>query len=175
MDGPFKNMTLNVGPGPILDFNPRCLSRSVNPTLANTLLSYHNIAPLWKAKRYEEFRLITEGDLKNLTQFIMTFHGAGHYVTGGESDDFMSSNAEPIFYLHHTFIDSLWSKWQSMDPTGARYWDIGGPQIPFTQTPEVTLDFPIDLGACGASIPLRQVMDIRPGNKGGIGCYVYEW
>lgn len=176
--GPFKNMTLNVGPGPILDFNPRCLSRSINPTIANNFLSYENIAPLWKAKSYNEFRILTEGDLKGAsigTERVMTFHGAGHFVTGAESDDFLSSNAEPVFYLHHTFVDALWSKWQSMDPSGARFWDISGPQIPFTESPEVTLDFPIDLGACGPSIPLRKVMDIRPGNEGGVGCYVYEW
>lgn len=173
-NGPFKSMTLNLGPGPLLDFNPRCLSRSINPTMAN-YLTYANIAPLWNTTRYNDFRIVTEGNLKNLAKLSLTFHGAGHFVVGGEADDFMSSNAEPLFYLHHTFLDFLWSKWQSMDPTGARYWEIGGPQIPFTVTPEVTLDFPIDLGACGASIPIRQVMDIRPGNKGGIGCYVYEY
>lgn len=175
LNGPFVNMTLAVGPGESVDYNPRCLSRSINPTIANTYLTSDNLSPLQTADNYGEFRLITEGDQKLGAAPIITFHGAGHYATGGEAGDFISSNAEPLFYLHHTFIDALWLEWQNLDPTGVRFTDISGPQIPFTQDPQVTLDFPISLGVAGAAIPISKVMDVRVGNKGGIGCYVYEW
>jgi len=99
----------------------------------------------------------------------------GHYVTGGESDDFLSSNAEPLFYLHHAFVDFLWLKWQNMDPTGGRFSEISGPLIPFTTSPEVNLSKPIDLGVCGPSIPLEKVMNPQKGNNDGIACYEYEW
>ncbi|KAF8463421.1 hypothetical protein BDZ91DRAFT_682722 [Kalaharituber pfeilii] len=176
VDGPFKDMKLNVGPGPIVTLNTRCLSRSINPTLANNFLSYdQNIKPLWNAKKYKEFAVLTEGDQKLGQAPIITFHGAGHYVAGGEAEDFISSNAEPLFYLHHTFVDALWLKWQNMDKSGKRFKEIGGPILPWTTTPEVTLNFPIDLGACGATINIRDVMNVQKGNRGGIGCYEYEW
>lgn len=176
LDGPFQNMTLNVGPGQSVSFNPRCLSRSINPAIANQYLNYEtNIAPLWNTTTYKEFSTLTEGNQRAGSPPVITFHSAGHYVSGGEGDDFISSNAEPLFYLHHTFVDALWLKWQEMDVKGKRFGDISGPQIPFTESPEVTLDFPIDLGVCGDSIPLRKVMDVRKGNRGGVGCYEYEW
>jgi len=178
VNGPFQDMTLNIGPGPNVTYNPRCLTRSINPWMGNFKLDYSNIAPLDHATTFKQFDLITQGFLKSFllaTNATLTFHGGGHYVIGGEASDFMSSNAEPLFYLHHAFIDALWLKWQKSDYTGARFYDISGPQIPFTTTPQVTLDFPIDLGILGKSIPLSKVMDVRKGNPGGIGCYEYEW
>ena len=162
-NGPFVNFTLNVGPGDSLAYNPRCLARSINPTMA-VWLNYSNIAPLADAPTFEEFDIITESTVHspNATS-PMTFHGAGHFLIGAEASDIYSSNCEPLFYLHHAFIDSLWLAWQLEDPE-TRFSEIGGPQKPFTRNPQVTLDYPIDLGVVGASIPLSRVMDIRKGN-----------
>ena len=175
LNGPFVNFTLNIGPGDKLVYNPRCISRSINPTMA-VYLNYSNVAPLAGASTFKQFDFITEATPYSLSDPLsMTFHGAGHYVIGGEASDIYSSNCEPLFYLHHTYIDSLWLAWQLADPTRSRFLDIGGPQKPFTSEPQVTLDFPIDLGVAGAPIPISRVMDIMEGNKGGIGCYEYEW
>ena len=174
-NGPFVNFTLNVGPGDVLTYNPRCLSRSINPTMTQWL-DFSNVAPLSEATSYEQFDYITEGTPIRRNQTIpSTFHGAGHFVIGAEASDIYSSNCEPIFYLHHTYIDSLWQAWQSADPTRSRFREIGGPQKPWTAGPNVTLDFQIDLGPVGRPIPIRKIMDITKGNTGGIGCYEYEW
>ena len=37
----------------------------------------------------------------------------------------ISSPADPIFYLHHTYLDKVWADWQSIDPS-SRLYDIGG-------------------------------------------------
>jgi tyrosinase len=44
------------------------------------------------------------------------------------------SPGDPIFYLHHSYLDKLWWEWQKADYP-ARLTDIGGPNIPFGVTP----------------------------------------
>ncbi|KAI9291815.1 Di-copper centre-containing protein, partial [Neoconidiobolus thromboides FSU 785] len=41
-------------------------------------------------------------------------HGAVHVGIGGNSGDmsYMYSSNDPLFYLHHCFIDLLWNEWQ---------------------------------------------------------------
>lgn len=40
------------------------------------------------------------------------------------------SPGDPLFFLHHGFIDREWHKWQVADPTGKRLREIGGPNLP---------------------------------------------
>ena len=40
----------------------------------------------------------------------------------------ISSSGDPLFYLHHTFLDKLFWDWQRRD-LPARLWDVGGPNI----------------------------------------------
>jgi tyrosinase len=39
------------------------------------------------------------------------------------------SPGDPIFYLHHSYLDKLWWEWQKADYT-TRLTDMGGPNIP---------------------------------------------
>lgn len=53
-------------------------------------------------------------------------HGDVHIAVGGDMADFYSPN-DPVFWLHHAFIDKLWADWQARpgnDPL-----DYGGPTI----------------------------------------------
>lgn len=47
--------------------------------------------------------------------------------------DPLASPCDPLFYLHHSWVDKLWSDWQDADPENRKY-DIGGPNA---QTAEV--------------------------------------
>lgn len=40
----------------------------------------------------------------------------------------ISSPGDPLFYLHHAFIDKLWWDWQTAD-IGSRLYAIGGPTV----------------------------------------------
>jgi tyrosinase len=40
----------------------------------------------------------------------------------------ISSPGDPLFYLHHAFIDKLWWDWQTAD-IGNRLYAIGGPTV----------------------------------------------
>jgi tyrosinase len=37
----------------------------------------------------------------------------------------ISSPGDPIFFLHHAWLDKLWADWQAQDPS-SRLKDIGG-------------------------------------------------
>jgi tyrosinase len=40
----------------------------------------------------------------------------------------ISSPGDPLFYLHHAFIDKIWWDWQTAD-IGSRLYAIGGPTV----------------------------------------------
>lgn len=46
----------------------------------------------------------------------------------------ISSPGDPLFYIHHAFIDKLWWDWQSAD-LDARLYSIGGPNVKDPQRP----------------------------------------
>ena len=47
--------------------------------------------------------------------------------------DALTSPADPIFYVHHSWVDKLWCDWQKSDPE-TRLYAISGPNY---QSPEV--------------------------------------
>ncbi|KAL7274652.1 hypothetical protein RUND412_002434 [Rhizina undulata] len=175
LNGPFTNYTASVGPGQSLVYNPRCLKRSINPVVASEYLTTANVVPALAASDFGGFSAVVQGMQAAAgvpAAILMTFHGAGHYACGGEATDFISSSTEPLFFLHHAFIDLLWWKWQSMD-LATRLTDISGPIVPFTAGPNVTLEFEFGLVWEGASLAIETVMDIRKG-LGELPCYEYE-
>ncbi|KAF7522554.1 hypothetical protein G7054_g12090 [Neopestalotiopsis clavispora] len=56
-------------------------------------------------------------------------HGAGHGGVGGIMSDPTLSPGDPVFYLHHSWLDKIWWRWQEGNLT-ARLTDMGGPNIP---------------------------------------------
>jgi len=63
-------------------------------------------------------------------------HLGGHGGVGGKMLDPISSPGDPIFYLHHTWLDKLWWDWQARD-LPARLRDISGRNVadPLAQLP----------------------------------------
>ncbi len=43
-------------------------------------------------------------------------HGSVHISVGGQMGG-ASSPSDPIFWLHHAFIDKIWADWQKLNPT----------------------------------------------------------
>ncbi|KAI8055755.1 hypothetical protein BDF22DRAFT_671964 [Syncephalis plumigaleata] len=50
-------------------------------------------------------------------------HGQVHVSIGFDMSTMYSPN-DPVFFLHHTFIDKLWADWQALSPTNQN--DYGG-------------------------------------------------
>lgn len=89
------------------------------------------------------------------------------------------SPGDPVFYLHHSYLDKLWWDWQQIDKS--RFWDMGGPNIPNQYNksssnypgPEytdyfgdnggnvTTLNHTIFMTGLVANITIGDIMDIR--------------
>jgi tyrosinase len=108
-------------------------------------------------------------------------HGAGHGGAGGLMNDVQASPGDPLFYLHHGWLDAMWWKWQTMDLT-VRLTDMGGRNTPlpsyvgrlglpfpgreFTShsgdpADITTLDHVLYNGGIAANVTVGQVMDVR--------------
>ncbi|KAJ9058822.1 hypothetical protein DSO57_1008351 [Entomophthora muscae] len=69
--------------------------------------------------------LLLDINARSFSDFAVQFeikHGRPHDSIGGNSGDFaqMYSPNDPLFYLHHAFVDLIWDKWQKRNPN-ARY------------------------------------------------------
>ncbi|KAI9222351.1 hypothetical protein BC828DRAFT_396815 [Blastocladiella britannica] len=60
------------------------------------------------------------GDIKTFGELShaieVTPHNAYHSMVGGQMGAASSSPADPLFFLHHAYIDALWAAWQSSKP-----------------------------------------------------------
>ncbi|KAI5778036.1 hypothetical protein EDC01DRAFT_591559, partial [Geopyxis carbonaria] len=173
--GPFREgaYTAHVGPGQNTSFNPHCLHRSFNPTVAALKLTKALTDAALAAESFTAFSDAVQGPQVNTQQGIdaLTFHGGGHYAPGGDATDFISSPTDPTFWLHHAYIDYLYWQWQSKD-LEVRVKEVGGPVVPFSGPTgrNVTLGFEVDLMWEGGSRTVGDLMHIR---RGGL-CYGYK-
>ncbi|KAM7197047.1 tyrosinase [Naviculisporaceae sp. PSN 640] len=118
-DGPFASFVNNLGPGHLKGV-PNCIYRFVNDTVS--LMSSQIYVDECKAKpNYLEFWPCLE----------TAPHVGGHGGVGGKMLDPVASPGDPIFYLHHTWLDKLFWEWQALD-LPARLFDISGPNLPPT-------------------------------------------
>ncbi|KAI5856888.1 hypothetical protein BZA05DRAFT_347983 [Tricharina praecox] len=170
-DGPFKDTVMNVGPGSTLTHNPHCLRRGLNPDTIPWLTSARVAIAQAKADFLSYDAAVQGAQDMNPADGIQLFHGSGHYIHGGDSTDFISSSTEPIFYLHHAFLDKLYWEWQMMNPT-VRLSEIGGVRIPFhPDSGPVALTDILDMKfAYKSGVEIKKVMNIRNGEL----CYTYQ-
>ena len=89
-------------------------------------------------------------------------------MTDGQNNA-ISSPGDPLFYLHHTFLDRVWWQWQEKTD---RVYDIAG--YTTGSEPEggwvlATLDDELDMGGVIPNQRIWEIMDIR----GGVLCYEY--
>lgn len=76
--------------------------------------------------------------------------------------------AEPLFFLHHTQVDRLWTKWQQED-LSRREFDYSGPILNSqNQIVNATLDDMLVMGGLAEDLRVRDVMSTN-----GRLCYKY--
>ncbi|RSL38054.1 hypothetical protein CEP53_015221 [Fusarium sp. AF-6] len=165
-DGPFANMTIHMGPGYNMSYNPWCVRRDFVPAEflrnANKEVVDDNMAK-------ENFNLFQQS-----SEF--TLHVAGHHGIGGlygTLTDIYASPGDPLFFLHHANLDRVWWSWQSKNLT-ERLSDISGPLEPNDWANEksrnVTLDDEVHFGTTvKTTVAIRDVMDV----EGDFLCYTY--
>ncbi|KAJ9055582.1 hypothetical protein DSO57_1002058 [Entomophthora muscae] len=131
-DGPFSNWYMDYP-------TPHCLRRDYDEgTKMSVFSTPEAISVNLNVPKFSDFSLQLE--IK---------HGAPHVNIGGDKGDIfpMHSPNDPIFFLHHTFIDMLWAEWQARHPDsvyeGERYRTTGTADDimhPFNSTVASTLD-----------------------------------
>ncbi|KAE8350566.1 Di-copper centre-containing protein [Aspergillus coremiiformis] len=176
--GPFKHFPVHLGPlnaslarsyRPIpryaFDYNPRCLSRSLNPYFISNYNNQREVDKMLAANSISEFLAIMSPSEQNTT----SAHGAGHGTVGGSMSDLFVSPQDPSFMLHHAMIDRVWAQWQDQDPANRNA--LNGTTIIFDppDAPLVTLDTLVEFGVLAPSREVRETMD--PMDYGY--CYAY--
>lgn len=133
-DGPFTDLELHINQtGFATDY---CLSRDLKESSflnqANTSL----LEACFASANYSEAWTCYKKDP----------HGAGHSGIGGVMLDVTLSPGDPLFYLHHTFLDYLWWQWQAVD-LPSRLTDMTGRNVPIVDYLLVDEDyvFPISV------------------------------
>ncbi|BCR96037.1 tyrosinase family protein [Aspergillus luchuensis] len=181
--GPFKNYTVNMGPAALslpggstaavsnpLNYNPRCLKRSLTTALLQKYNTYPKITSL-----------ILDND--DVWDFEMTMqgvpgsgsigvHGSGHYSMGGDPGrDVYVSPGDPAFWHHHGMIDRVWWIWQNLDLKSREYAISGtGTFLNEPASKNTTLQTVVDLGYANG-VP-RRMKDLMSTTKGPF-CYAY--
>ncbi|KPM45912.1 hypothetical protein AK830_g692 [Neonectria ditissima] len=121
--GPFANMSVNVGPGDNLGYNPRRLKRDVGPALNQIYGNYTTVLELLKKPNFDEYRLLSEGVPGTVD---LGPHGGMHFTIGGDPGaDLFTSPGDPAFWLHHGMMDRMWALWQASHPKISKF-DLAG-------------------------------------------------
>ncbi|KAJ7257172.1 hypothetical protein B0H12DRAFT_1232622 [Mycena haematopus] len=162
-DGPFAQFMLSVGPG--FNITDRCMTRAINDNMQK-FLSPARVADLAPLTTFEEFRIELEGTPVTKT---LRVHDGGHNAVDGDMGDRYSSPGDPLFYLHHAFLDKLWWDWVGMN-FSSRVEDISGRSTVNPPHVEVTLDFELDMGMLAPAVTIREVMNV----PNQLLCHTYE-
>jgi tyrosinase len=93
-------------------------------------------------------------------------HGAGHNGIGGVMSDVNASPGDPVFWLHHAFIDRNWRIWQNADRSRVGY--INGNDI--VGNP-LTLDTTVNVYDFRPTVRVRDILD----TTGETLCYKYNY
>jgi tyrosinase len=100
-------------------------------------------------------------------------HIAGHQATGGVMADVDSSPGDPVFYLHHNYLDRLYWQWQQINATERLHLIKGNTTV--TESPTgwapLTLDYEMEMYGTTDNVAIGDVTNIQ----GGFLCYSFEY
>jgi tyrosinase len=174
-NGPFENHTVNLGPVSSgttgvdggLGYNPRCLSRDINPSIAEGYLTWSDLYYIMSQTDIYDFQMTLQG----IPGIGIGTHGGGHYTVGNEMSDLFSSPNDPVFFVHHGQVDRVWAIWQGLDPVNRQY-AIAQTNTYFNMPPSAntTLNDTVNLGFAGGEVQeIGQLMSTIEGDF----CYIY--
>lgn len=174
-NGPFVNHTVNLGPvnsGTTgvdggLGYNPRCLSRDINPYIAEGFLTWSDVFYIINQTDIYDFQMTLQG----IPGIGIGAHGGGHYTVGNEMSDLFSSPNDPAFFAHHGQVDRVWAIWQGLDPVNRQY-AIAQTNTYFNMPPSAntTLNDTVQLGFAGGET--KEIWQLTSTVEGDF-CYIY--
>ncbi|KAF2472963.1 Di-copper centre-containing protein [Lindgomyces ingoldianus] len=178
--GPFKNMTVNLGPMSIaidvkiptnpqsdgLGYNPRCIRRDITDYFTKSYLRTKDVQALITQPTTI---LAFQDQMQTDTASKFGVHSAGHFsIWGDPGGDFFISPGDPAFFLHHGMIDRAWWIWQNQDPS-KRVMTVGGSTSMFGGSTG-TLNDKVDLSVVGSGLAIKELVSTTAGPF----CYAYQ-
>ncbi len=155
----FAGKTCHIGPGS--SDTAHCLSRGVNEGLsADITQNFVNTC-----NSYTDYN-----DMQSCSFFGP--HAYGHDAIGGVMSDVQASPSDPLFFMHHAFVDHSWRIWQNVNSN--RKYAIGGYTTqtePSTGWVDTTLSYTLSSMGLAESVPINDVMD----TEGSFLCYRYDY
>ncbi|KAH7112119.1 hypothetical protein B0J11DRAFT_598072 [Dendryphion nanum] len=122
--GPFANYTNHLGPA--YQNTDHCIDRRINDQMS-----------AFSSQREVDSCLSKSDWISAWNCIEASPHAGGHGGVGGQMQNGVSSPGDPLFYLHHTWLDKIWADWQAKDRT-KRLIEMGGTNI----APENNPGFP---------------------------------
>lgn len=147
----FEQRLQVVNPAVVIPYWDSITDRSIPAALANaSLLAGWSVTRKWDASK-----LGAAADLAALKTYSGTFagfqtllegavHGGTHVAVGGDMAG-AASPTDPLFWLHHAFIDKTWADWQA-SPNG------NDPPKPNQLLKPVDMDTGVPFGATLTSV-----------------------
>jgi len=159
--GAFANLVCNIGPGN--SNTPHCMSRAVNA--GNTGQVSANFVNTCNSRT-------SFSDMASCSQYGP--HAYGHNGIGGVMSDVSASPSDPVFWMHHSFVDHSFRIWQNKGGF-TRVENVNGKDI---NGNALSMGYVINIGGITGfpSVPIRSVMNTQSGvTIGGRSfCYRYD-
>jgi tyrosinase len=156
-------MTVNLGTGGSLAYQPRCLRRALSAQQASECTADKSYALITKNEDIASFQ--------STMQAVPSVHVGGHFTIGGDpGSDIFSSNGDPVFFLHHAMIDRVWWIWQLQD-LQTRLRAVAG-SVTGQPGKQGSLTDQIQLGVNAGAVTIGDVMSTLGGMDGEL-CYIY--
>ncbi|KAI2627811.1 Di-copper centre-containing protein [Hypoxylon sp. NC1633] len=154
--GTFGGLTLHIGPGS--GFTDHCLARAVDESLTNTVSSSF-VSDCNSRTTYDDMRGCQE----------LGPHAYGHNGVGAVMAEVQASPGDPIFFMHHLFVDHSFRIWQNAD--ASRTTTINGCADTNNPCAAISMDTVLHSNGLKPDTTVGQVMD----TLGGFLCYRYDY
>ena len=149
-EGPFAKYQLTVGPA--YSNTLHCISRRVSDSLSRTT-SQEDVDECLAIGNWPSALSCIEGGL----------HSGGHNGVGGVMADGVASPGDPLFFLHHAYVDRVWAMWQQRWGSEVK----GGT---FVEGRGVTGNTWLDMSEVVKGATVAEVAKVGEGRT----CYVYQ-
>ncbi|KAI2469107.1 Di-copper centre-containing protein [Annulohypoxylon bovei var. microspora] len=154
--GTFGGLTLHIGPGS--GFTDHCLARAVDESLTGTV-SAQFVQDCNSRTSYDDMRGCQE----------LGPHAYGHNGVGAVMAEVQASPGDPIFFMHHLFVDHSFRIWQNADASRTK--SINGCADTANPCTAITMDYVLTSNGLKPDTTIGQVMD----TLGGYLCYRYDY
>lgn len=122
--GPYAGM-LGVYP-PSISRTPPCVWRGFTHIPGGQQTMGSGALATWESTAALQVLVESPNSYATFRSAVESVHGSVHVAIGraessvpGDMASVFISNSDPVFYLHHAYIDALWARWQAVDTRDA--------------------------------------------------------